>query len=104
MNGKKVDDDAYVYAISYSEESKSLLYYVDWNSDKERGTLKKYNGKKTALVKDDVHAYLFTPKGEVLFLYDYSVDSYRGELWILNGSKTKKLDDDVVAIIPVYSR
>lgn len=103
MNGKKVDDDAYVYAISYSKESKSLLYFVDWNSDKERGTLKKYNGKKATLVKDDVHDYLFTPKGEVLFLYDYSVDNYRGELWILNGSKTAKLDDDVVAIIPVYS-
>lgn len=103
MNGKKVDDDAYVYSVNYSEKTKSLLYYVDWNSEKERGTLKKYNGKKATLIKDDVHSYLFTPAGEVLFLYDYSVDSYRGELWILNGSKTAKLDDDVVAIIPVYS-
>lgn len=102
MNGTKVDDDVYDGSISYDENTKSLYYFVDWNEEKDLGTLKQFKGKKATSIKDDVHDFSITPEGEVLFLYDYDTDSYKGELWLLNGKKTTKLDDDVVAIIPVY--
>ena len=103
MNGKKVDDDVRTSSVSYNEETKKVVYFVDWNSEKGQGTLKTSNGKKATVVKDDVRSYRFTPEGQVLYLYDYSTENYKGELWILNGSKSTKLDDDVVAIIPVYT-
>ena len=100
MDGKKVDDDVYLYNTSFNAETGNLYYIVDWDTEHDMGTLKYSNGKKSTTVKDDVSIYYFTPEGEVLFLYDY--DEYRGELWIQNGKKVEKLDDDVVGIVPVY--
>lgn len=102
MDGTKIDDDVYLYYVSYNVEEDCLYYMVDWDDDDGLGTLKYSNGKKATAVKDDVHTYVFTPEGQCLFLYDYSDSSYRGELWIQNGKKIEKLADDVAAIIPVY--
>lgn len=98
LNGEKIADDVYRWYCSYNAETDNLYYMVDWNDEKAQGTLTYSNGKKATTVKDDVHAYYFTPEGEVLFLYDYSMSSYKGELWIQNGKKSTKLDDDVVAV------
>lgn len=104
MDGKYVDVDVCTNEalVKYNTERKALYYMVDWDSDTELGTLKSWNGRKTASVKDDVAAFAFTPAGEVLFLYDYDNEDCTGELWIQDGSKRAKLDDDVVAIVPVY--
>lgn len=100
MDGKKVDDDVYVYSINFNTADGSLYYMVDY--DDGMGSLKYWNGKKATAVKDDVYTFYFTPEGECLFLYDYDTDSYRGELWIQDGKKVQKLDENVSAIIPVY--
>lgn len=99
LDGKKVDDDVRTSGIRYHVDTKKLIYYTDWNSDKEMGTLKQYKGSKASVVKDDVHESTFTPDGEILFLYDYSTSKGKGELYIANGSKLVKIDDDVTSFL-----
>lgn len=99
LDGKKVDDDVRTRGIRYHVNTKKLIYFTDWNSDKELGTLKLYKGGKSSVVKDDVHEFTFTPDGEILFLYDYSISKGKGELYIANGSKQTKIDDDVSSFL-----
>ena len=104
LNGTKVADDVYTSYVKYNAEEDYLFYMTDYDAEKRMGTLKFFNGKKSATVKDDVYEYQFTPGGETLFLYDYDLGNYVGELWILNGTKTSKIADDVVAMMPIYDR
>lgn len=99
LDGKKVDDDVRTGNVRYHVDTKKLIYFTDWNSDKELGTLKQYKGSKASVVKDDVHECTFTPDGEILFLYDYSTSKGKGELYIANGSKLVKIDDDVTSFL-----
>lgn len=104
LNGTKVADDVCTSYVKYNTEEDCLFYMTDYDTEKRMGTLKFFNGKKSATVKDDVYEYQFTPGGETLFLYDYDIGNYVGELWILKGTKTSKLADDVVAMMYVYDR
>lgn len=98
----KVDYDVELYStIEYDSDLNRLLYYTDWNDEKDLGTLKAYNGKKSVKISDDVHDFTVTPDGRVLYLYDYSVKNYRGELFEWSKNKAKKLDEDVVAILDI---
>lgn len=101
INKASVDYDVLAYNIDYY--SGLVYYYTDWNSEKEYGTLKVYNGKDSVKISDDVHSYTYTPDGRVLYLYDYSTKYYKGTLNIWSNGKTEKLDDDVQCIIPIFN-
>ena len=100
-----IGEDGYPYGTPmnhwYDEESGKLAYFVDWNEEKENGTLKVYNGKKSTKVSDDVYNCVFSADGKILYLYDYSTNYYKGDLYVFNKGKSKKMDIDVSAIIPV---
>lgn len=101
--GKKVDDDVYMYSVSFNTETKDMYYFVDYDEDDEQGTLKYSNGRKAVVVKDDVSsAYFFTESGETVFMYDYNFKKSEGELWVQSGKKVVKIDEDVAGIIPLY--
>lgn len=102
LDGTKLADDVYRWYLQYDEDTGNVYYMVDWNDEKEQGTLMYHANKKNVTVKDDVHDYCITPGGEILFLYDYSLNSYKGELWMSNGKKASKVDDDVSVIFPIY--
>lgn len=102
VNGNNVDTDVYAYGMSYSEELGAILYYNDYDEEKEQGTLKMVKGKKGVKISDDVFQYSIL-NGKLYFLYDYSYKSYTGSLYIYTGNKTKKIDDDVICLMPVYS-
>ena len=101
MNGQKVDDDVYFYSRYYDQESGCLYYMVDYDEDKDEGTLVCWNGKKAVTIADEVVSFVYAGEGQVLYLYDYSSSSYKGELYSWNGKKAVKLDDDVTAIYAV---
>lgn len=93
-----IDYDVQLYSVSYNEDSKQLLYFVDWSSERSCGTLKRWTGKEAEKIADDVHDFSVTADGKILYLYDYSTNYYKGELYLFN-KEGEKLDDDVVAII-----
>ena len=100
VDGKKADDDVYLYSLSESE-SGALSYLTDYNSSKGYGTLKQYSGGKAAKVEDDVSQAYYMPNGSILYLADYSSSRYRGDLYVYSGGKSTQLDEDVITIIPV---
>ena len=101
IDGTQIDYDVRLSRASYLNNA--ILYYTDWNSDKEYGTLKMYdNGEKTKIA-DDVHSFTITDDNNILYLYDYSTSSYKGTLYSYNKGKPEKIDDDVMALIPVSS-
>ena len=103
INKTKIDYDVRLYTVSYIEETKTVVYFTDWNDEKDYGTLKAYVKDKSTKISDDVHSYELSSNGDILYLYDYSTTYYKGDLYVYKKGKTNKIDTDVVAILPVYS-
>lgn len=99
---KKIDTDVHGASVTFCTKSKQVVYLGDYDTNKEKGTLKIAGTKsgKPKKIADDIYADLFTvaPDGSVLYLNDYSTKSYKGELYLFKGKATK-LDDEVSAII-----
>lgn len=97
IDGEEVDYDVLLYSVSrYGDD---FLYFTDWNSEKEYGTLKVYNGKDKEKVADDIHDYTVTASDDILYLYDYSLNYYKGSLYLYDGKDATKIDDDVSGLI-----
>ncbi len=98
IDAKKIDDDVKLNSVTYMKDSKKVVYYSDWDSEKSRGTAEIATLKgKTTKIGDDISNMVITPDDEVLFLTEYK--NNQGELYRFSGSKAKKLDDDVVGIL-----
>lgn len=105
VNGKSADQDVNLDQMQYVKDTKTLLYFVDFDSeyDKQCGTLKAFKGSKAKKVMDDVYSWTVMPEGEVLFLQDYDTEKREGNLCIYKGGKPKQIDDEVTRIINVNS-
>lgn len=102
INKEKIDYDVRAYSVDVYTDLNKIVYFTDWNSEKEYGTLKVYQDGKSVKIADDVHNYSVTPDGRVLYLYDYSLNYYKGELHEWDNGETRKIDDDVVAVLPIF--
>lgn len=103
VNTEKVDSDVYTGRFYYDVNNDNMTYFVDYNAEKEKGTLKQYDGDESVEVASDVHRYVVTPDGQILFLADYNLDRSKGDLYLYDGGKPEKVDEDVSNIIFVYS-
>ena len=101
INQTSIDYDVYPYDVYAGEELDGVAYFMDWNDEKDYGTLKLYKGKESVKIADDVHDFYVAPDGRILYLYDYSLNHYKGELYQWQGKEPEKIDDDVVCIIPI---
>ncbi len=97
INKEEIDFD--VWSFQYYEHCDTLVYYTDYNTEKEYGVLKIYKDGESTKISDDVYDHYITEDGTVLFLYDYSTEYYRGELDMWKDGEKTKIDDDVMAII-----
>jgi hypothetical protein len=103
LDNKLVDSDVYIYTAYEAADTDSILYYVDYNTDKATGTLKLYQGKTSVKIGDDIHSYYAIGEKRVIYLADYNTNRGKGDLYLYNGSdKKKKIDTDVTGIIPIY--
>ena len=98
INKKEVDEDVYSYVMIGNYSSKEIFYYVDYNSDKDKGSLRVYNGKKAKTIAEDVNDFEVFDDGSVMYLYDYSINKNKGDLNYYKNGKNKKIDEDVTAI------
>lgn len=72
-----------------------LAYFADWNTNRDEGTLKLTDGKKSVMVSEDVSSFIITPNGGLAYLTDYSRSREEGTLYFYNGKKSVLLDSDV---------
>lgn len=98
----RVDYDVTAFSVDVRTKLDKVFYLIDWNEEKEYGTLKVYDGDKTEKIADDVHDFTVTPDGRVLYLIDYSLNYYKGELHEWSEGETRKLDDDVICVLPIF--
>lgn len=110
MDGKRIDYDVkcharfqfhYVDDVDYIEDYDALIYFVDWDAERNCGTLKMYKDEETLKIADDVASCKLTREGQLLYLHDYSIKSQRGDLYIYKNGKSLKIDDDVSNIVEV---
>lgn len=99
IDKKRIDYDVDVYRYVYNADSKKLVYFVDYNNNKEYGTLKVFENGKAVKIADDVFCFEIAPDGRILYLCDYSMVRHMGDLYSYNNGKSTKIDDDVLGII-----
>lgn len=103
INKERIDYDVNLSYSRYSnymptmDDSGRIYYFVDWNDEKEYGTLKMYEKGKSTKIADDVHSFTVV-NDELLYTYDYSLTSYKGDLYKYKKGKPEKVDIDVVGI------
>ncbi len=100
VDKQKIDTNVLMFYFKIQENG-NVLYMKDWDTEKERGTLKLYDGKAREIA-DEVYSYELTPDGEVVYLRDYSLERVKGDLYIYDG-ESECIDYDVSAILPVMS-
>ncbi len=85
-------------------ENMNLIYptLIEIESPKNftSGTLKKYNGKQSVALADNVHEYYVKDNGQVLMLMNCN-NEYLGELYLYNEKGNIFIDYDVTNIISV---
>ena len=103
LDQTKIDYDVKIGSETFDKDQNVIVYFSDWDSEKQLGTLKRYANDESTKISDDVHAFHLQANADVLFLYDYSLTYSTGELRLYNGKKDNpKIDDDVTAIIPIF--
>ena len=105
-NKKCIDEDVSTNArLRLIEDTDTIVYMVDYNDEKQKGTLKSADiGGKAKQIAEDVHTFEIAPNGQILYLQDYNLSSNKGDLYIsTNGKKGKKLDEDVRRILSYYT-
>jgi len=100
-DGSRLDFDVNLYTLTETEDG-DLLYFTDWNEEKQRGTLKIFAKNKAEKVADDVHDFLVSGE-KILYRNDYSTKFEKGTLFVYAGGKSKQIDIDVSAILPVFT-
>lgn len=97
FNGEVIDYDAYRWGSSSVDDA--IVYYIDWNSDQNQGTLRLYKDGEKTTIADDVCDYVVADNGDILYLSDYSTKYYTGILYRYRSGKSEKIADDVTGVI-----
>ena len=103
LDGKIIDSDVLVGSNYEIAETGSIIYYTDFNKNKNRGALKIYADGKPIMIADDVADFVtFGAKSAAYLVVEGSSSS--GEVFRFDGSKDRKqIDGDVIMLIPVFS-
>lgn len=100
VDGTLVDSDVSTEEDwTYNYETKRLLYYVDFDEEKDNGVLKIWDGKSTQEIYDEVDAFRALDNGDVLVMSDWDYDStvtYTLSVW--NGGKMTDIAEDVCGL------
>ena len=96
-NDEDVDSDVKMGSLTFKDGV--VFYAIDYDSSKNRATLKMYNGKTDVTIAEDVFSYKVFDKKNVVMLIDYSVSSYEGDLKYYRGKDDLEDIDDNVSFI-----
>ena len=94
INGELADSGVYVRnTVRHNPDQKALVYYVDYDAEKEVGTLKTWDGKTGTEIYDDTYSYEIVDNGDILVAYDEKDDIVTLAVW--NGKELTEISDDV---------
>lgn len=97
-----IDSGVQISSVRLIPDSNSLVYIVDYDEQKQSGTLKMYNGIKSVKIEDEVHEFYPVNEKKIVYMIDF--DGTKGDIYLYDGGeKIQKIDDDVTKIIPLIS-
>jgi len=100
LNGKVVATDVYVQSLYNFKGTDTLLYFTDYSSKNECGTLNLYKGGVQTKIADDVAFFAPNDEKNIVYLTDYNQNREKGDLMLYNGgSKPIQIDTDVTALL-----
>jgi len=84
-------------------DSKKIVYYTDWNKDKQFGMLKIYDGEKSKKISSETNQFYILSDLRILYLDKFDSQKQKGDIYLYNGTDEKKLiDTDVTSILYFY--
>ncbi len=84
------------HSMTWNEKTGEMLYFTDWDSEDQCGTLMLWKDGESTEIKDDVYEAQFTANGDIIYLYDYNVDKEKGDLYRYTGKDEDVLIDEDV--------
>lgn len=94
IDGVLVDSDVALNKGT-TKSSGWLLYYTDYDKEKEYGVLKAWDGKNSLEIYDEAHGYRPMEDGSVILYYDLSSDGETASLAHWNGKTLTDICEDV---------
>jgi len=99
-NKKSIATDVLVSKVKSIKGKSDLVYFSDYSSKSQAGTLRIYNGTKAEKIADDVHAFVILSEKYIPYITNYSVAKAAGDAYLYNGSsKAAMIDTDVQVFI-----
>lgn len=92
VSDKKIAGDVTGSYLRFYDDG-SIVYFTDYRSSSNSGTLNIYDGSNTKKISDDVKDFEYVDSKNIYAIYDYSGSD--GDLIFYNGNKSEKIDEDV---------
>ena len=99
LNGERIAADLYMSSLYNFKGSNTLLYYIDYSSKNESGSLCILKDGMQTKIADDVSFFMPIGENDIAYLLDYNFSRHRGELMLHSGGESTLLDSDVAALI-----
>ena len=99
-NKKLIASDVFFSNIISIKNSSAMVYFTDYSTTSNSGTLNILNGSKPKKIADDVYSFAAVSEKNVVYISDYSKERKKGDAFMFNGSsKPVKVDTDVQFLI-----
>lgn len=98
VNRTKIDDNVRITTDLIDFDNGRMVYYTNYNDEKERGTLKVCENDEVKEIDADVHSYCCLPTKEILYLRDYSLEYAKGDLYTYKEKESIQIDQEVQCI------
>ena len=85
--------------VEYCVKTGATIYYTDFDSQQETGTLKLYNGEASVVIDENVTNFQITESGDVFYLLNYDFSRYTGQLWVYRNGERHLVDNGVTDLI-----
>ena len=93
LNKELIEYDVSHYSLA--NQGKEILYYTEYDDEKDIGTLSIYTNGEKKKIADEVYTANVLENGDVLYLINYSKKNNKGDLYIYTDEKSTRIDYDV---------
>ena len=102
VNKELIASDASRYYMAYNEETNQLLYYTNWDSNDNYGTLNVYKNGQSTKISEFVSEFYVLSNGNIMYLYDCN-QYHNGSVRIFENGQSTEIDTDVSGLVSPYS-
>ena len=99
LSGELIAFDVLTYSLYSYEASDILIYYTDYRTNNNYGTLCVYRNGTQTKIADNVSFFVPINANNIAYLSDYSFTRERGDLMLYNGRESTLVSTGVAALL-----